>query len=100
MTIAQSLIAYFISPMLGLLILIILFQVILSWLIQFKVVNISNSFVATVYDLTSRIVHPILSPLQKQIPTIGNIDVSPIVAILALQWFQGFILPKIYNFLG
>ncbi len=32
-----------------------------------------------------RIVRPVIAPFRKVIPPIGNIDISPIVAILCLQ---------------
>lgn len=100
MTIAQSLIVYFISPVLGLIIFMIVVQIIMSWLIQFNVINIRNQLVSTIYYMLSRLVTPILAPIQRIIPSFGGLDLSPIVAILALQWLQGFVLPKLYLALG
>jgi len=100
MTIAQSLIVYFISPVLGVIIFMIIVQIIMSWLIQFNVINIRNQLVSTIYYMLSRLVEPILAPIKRVIPSLGGLDLSPIVAILALQWFQGFVLPKLYIALG
>jgi len=100
MTLAQSLIAYFISPILGVIMFIIIVQIIMSWLIQFNVINVRNQLVATIYHMLSRLVAPILAPIQRVIPSFSGLDLSPIVAILALQWVQGFVLPKIYLALG
>ncbi len=100
MTLAQSLIVYFISPVIGVLIFMIVVQIIMSWLIQFNVINIRNQFVSTIYYMLSRFVEPILAPIQRIIPSFGGLDLSPIVAILALQWVQGFVLPRLYMTLG
>jgi len=100
MTLAQSLIVYFISPVLGVIIFMIVVQIIMSWLIQFNVINIRNQLVSTIYYMLSRFVEPILAPIQRIIPSFGGLDLSPIVAILALQWIQGFVLPKLYMALG
>lgn len=100
MTIAQSLIVYFISPVLGVIIFMIIVQIIMSWLIQFNVINIRNQLVSTIYHMLSRLVEPILAPIKRVMPSLGGLDLSPIVAILALQWLQGFVLPKLYIALG
>lgn len=100
MTLLQSLIVYFISPVLGVIIFMIVVQIIMSWLIQFNVINIRNQLVSTIYYMLSRFVAPILAPIQRILPSFGGLDLSPIVAILALQWIQGFVLPKLYMAVG
>jgi len=37
------------------------------------------------FKTLDQLVHPIIAPFRKIIPPIGNIDISPIVAIMALQ---------------
>jgi YggT family protein len=37
------------------------------------------------FKTLDRIVRPVIEPFRKIIPPIGNIDISPIVAILCLQ---------------
>jgi len=100
MTIAQSLLVYFVSPILGILIFMILVQIIMSWLISFNVINIRNQFVATIYDLLSQFVNPILAPIQRVMPSFGGLDLSPVVAILALQWLQWLVRTKLFILLG
>jgi len=100
MTIAQSLIHFFISPIIGIFIFMILVQVIMSWLISFNVINIRNQLVATIYQMLSQFVNPILKPIQRILPSFGGLDLSPIVAILGLQWIQWLVRIKIYALLG
>jgi len=100
MTIAQSLIVFFISPILGILIYMIVVQIIMSWLIQFNVINIRNQLVSTIYYMLTRFVEPILAPFQRIIPSFSGLDISPIIAILALQWLQWVIRYKLFDLLG
>jgi len=50
-----------------------------------------NPIVEILYQITD----PILLPLQRLVPRIGMIDISPIVAVLiliVLQWWLGLLL--------
>ena len=100
MTIAQSLIAFFVSPILVMLIYMVVVQIIMSWLIQFNVINIRNQLVSTIYYMLSRFVEPILAPFQRIIPTFSGLDVSPIAAILVLQWLHWVVKYKLFYMLG
>ncbi len=76
----------------GIIIWIILINVILGWLVFFDVINIRNQFVSLLYSTTSQILEPMLRPfreLQYRImPTVMNIDLSPIALILTLIFIQ------------
>ncbi|TET13096.1 MAG: YggT family protein [Dehalococcoidia bacterium] len=56
-------------------------RVVLSWFM----VNPTSGFIVSVYQVLFRLTEPILGPLRRIIPTIGMFDISPIVAIIALQ---------------
>ena len=58
---------------------------IMSWLIQFQVLNIRQQFVAQVWYGLSRMLEPIYGPIRRILPQMGGIDLSPIVALLALE---------------
>ncbi len=59
----------------------IFFRAILSWFM----VGTRSPFMANLYHGLSLITEPILAPLRRIIPTIGMIDITPIVAIVLLQ---------------
>jgi len=69
--------------------LLILARIILSWLPQFR----SNQIAEFVFGITE----PILGPFQRLIPPIGMIDISPMVAIIALAVIQQVLLWLIGN---
>jgi YggT family protein len=99
MSLGQALIFYFINPVLGLLYLIVIVGIILSWLIQFNVVNTSNQLVAMIWRLTSMITEPLLRPIRSVVPPIGGLDFSPIVLILAIIFVKDWLLVQIFRVL-
>lgn len=66
-------------------------QVILSWLVAFNVVNTRNRFVYVAGDILYRLTEPVLGPIRRVLPTFGAIDISPLVALLAVWFLQRLI---------
>ncbi len=100
MTFLQSILFYFISPLISLLIFLIIVQVVFSLLVGFGVVNLRHPQVRQIYYLLERVVSPILAPIQKVLPVMGGFDFSPLVALIFLQWVQGWLLRSLYHMLG
>ena len=69
---------------------------ILSWLIAFNVINTSNRFIYTVGDFLYRITEPVLRPIRNMLPNFGNIDFSPLIAILLLIFLKDGVLRQVY----
>lgn len=63
-------------------------QVILSWLLAFGVVNRTNQFVYQVRRVLDALVEPLLSRIRGFIPMIGGVDLSPLILLLAIWFFQ------------
>ena len=61
-------------------------SVVLSWLVAFNVINTRNRFVYTLGDFLHRITEPALRPIRNVMPSLGGIDISPVILILIL-WF-------------
>ena len=61
---------------------------ILSWLIAFNVVNTRNQFVASIAEFLYRITEPVLGPIRRTLPSLGGLDISPIVLILIIMFLQ------------
>ena len=60
----------------------------LSLLIAFNVVSLSNNFVASIWQSLNLILDPMLKPIRKIMPDTGMIDFSPIVLIIGLRIIQ------------
>ena len=69
---------------------------ILSWLIAFNVVNTRNQFVAAIAEFLFRITEPVLGPIRRSLPSLGGLDISPIVVILIIMFLQRVITYYIY----
>jgi YggT family protein len=69
---------------------------VLSWLIAFNVVNTRNQFVAMVSDFLYRITEPALRPLRRMIPSLGGIDISPVILILLIILIENVIIRYVY----
>lgn len=67
---------------------VIIVQFILSLLIVFNVVSLSNNIVASVYHSLNLILDPFLNPIRKILPDTGMIDFSPIVLLIGLRILQ------------
>jgi YggT family protein len=57
---------------------------VLSTLASFGVIDTRNRLVWTVMDFLERVTAPVLRPIRRVIPYLGNIDISPMIAILLL----------------
>jgi len=71
--------------LIGVLRMFIFVHFIMSWLIQFEVLNIRQQFVGQVWYGLSRMLEPVYGPIRRMLPQMGGIDLSPIVALLGLE---------------
>ncbi len=67
---------------------IIIVQVILSWLINFDVINLRKPVVWQVWQGLNRITEPIYRPIRRFLPDLGGIDVAPIIVLFGLYALQ------------
>ncbi len=100
MNLLQSLLVYFVSPILGLLIILMFIYMIFSWLVAFNIVNLRNPVMGQIYTVVSSIIEPILTPIRRFIPPVGGLDLAFLAAIMGLYWLQGFAVPALYNLVG
>jgi YggT family protein len=77
--------------LLSLYIWILIVGAVLSWLINFDVVNRNNRIVRLISDFTYRVTEPALRPIRKIIPPINGVDLSPLALIFAIYFVQLFI---------
>jgi YggT family protein len=73
---------------------------ILSWLIAFNVLNTRNQFVAGIAEFLYRITEPVLKPIRNILPSMGGLDISPVILILLIMLIQRiisyYILPNVF----
>ena len=77
-----------IDTVVSLYIWVLIAQAILSWLVAFNVVNAYNQFVRGLLEFLWRVTEPALRPIRRVVPSIGGVDISPIVLILVLYFLR------------
>ena len=63
---------------------IMIAHIIMSWLINFDVLNLRQPLVRQVWDGLSRLLEPLYRPIRNILPNLGGVDLSPIVLVLLL----------------
>jgi len=67
---------------------VVIVQFILSLLIAFNVVSLSNNIVSSIWQALNVILDPFLRPIRKILPDTGMIDFSPMVLLIGLRILQ------------
>jgi YggT family protein len=75
---------------------IIVIQAVLSWLVMFKVLDVRNSVVGSIWGGLERLTEPLYRPVRKLLPPMSGIDITPLIVILFIQ-FLSYVL-TIYIF--
>ena len=75
--------------------MVVLVHVILSWLINFNVLNLRQPMVASVWDGLCRLLEPVYQPIRRILPNTGALDLSPLVAFLIIIILRDIILPDL-----
>lgn len=64
---------------------VVLIMVILSWLINFNIINPYNPFVQTVQRFCRAATEPLLRPIRRILPDLGGLDISPIILLVGVE---------------
>ncbi len=75
----------------------IFLSAIVSMLISFNVLDSRNRFVWSVADFLFRVTDPVIRPIRRVLPTMGNLDFSPWAALLLIQLVAIPLLDRIYG---
>ena len=78
---------------------IVIINAILSWLVAFNVLNTQNRFVFSVLDITYKLTDPPLNYIRRFLPSLGSIDISPVILIL-LIFFVRDLISDIFRYLS
>jgi len=79
---------------------VLIIYMILGWLFIFKIVNPANPTARQIYGILSSVVNPILAPVRKVVPPLGNFDMAFLLVFMVLYWSNGYLLPRIVAALG
>lgn len=74
---------------------IMIVHIIMSWLINFQVLNLHQPMVAQIWQGINRLLDPIYQPLRRVLPNTNPLDLAPLVAFVIIISLRDYILPEL-----
>lgn len=62
----------------------IIAHVVMSWLINFQVLNTRQPLVAQIWYGINRLLEPIYTPIRNVLPNMGGLDLAPLVVLIGV----------------
>lgn len=59
-------------------------HIVMSWLINFQVLNLRQPIVAQIWHGLNRLLEPLYEPIRRILPPMGGLDLAPLVALIAV----------------
>lgn len=63
---------------------VVLAHIIMSWLINFQVLNLRQPLVAQLWDGLNRVLEPVYGRIRSFLPNMGGLDLAPLIVLLAI----------------
>ncbi|MEF3367696.1 YggT family protein [Methylocystis sp. 9N] len=70
---------------------ILLATVVMSWLIAFDVVNMRSNAAYSIWKWLNAVTEPVLAPIRSVLPSVGGLDISPLILLLIMQFLRDLI---------
>lgn len=67
---------------------VVIIHIVMSWLINFDVINLRQPFVNNIWNTLERILNPIYSRIRNALPSMGGLDLAPLVVLLGIIALQ------------
>lgn len=67
---------------------IMIAHIIMSWLLNFQVLNIRQPMVAQIWYGLNRLLEPVYTPIRRFLPATPGLDLAPLVAFVVLIILQ------------
>jgi YggT family protein len=81
---------------LGVVFLIMIIHIIMSWLINFQVLNMRQPLVAQIWHGLNQLLEPMYRPIRRMLPDTGALDLAPLVAFIIVIALRDIILPRLF----
>jgi YggT family protein len=86
-----------VSSVIGLLVMVLVINAVMSWLIAFDVINLRNRLVYSISRTLDGISNPVLAPVRRIMPNMGGLDISPVITIIILQAARLYLVPWLFS---
>jgi len=77
---------------------IMIVHIIMSWLINFQVLNLHQPMVMHIWQGLNRLLEPMYEPIRRILPDTRPMDLAPLVALIIVISLRTYILPVIFGF--
>lgn len=77
---------------------VMIVHIIMSWLINFQVLNLRQPLVAQIWEGLNRLLEPIYEPIRRILPDTRPLDLAPLVALIIVISLRAYVLPVIFGF--
>ena len=74
---------------------IMLVHIVMSWLINFSVLNLRQPIVAQIWDGLNRLLEPIYMPIRRMLPNTGALDLAPLVLFIIIIILRDIVIPDL-----
>lgn len=71
---------------------IIIIHVIMSWLINFNVINVRQPFVYQLWNGLNRLTEPVYRPIRRMLPDMGGLDLAPMIVMIGILFVQKLVV--------
>ena len=75
---------------------LLLVHVIMSWLINFQVLNLGQPLVAQIWQGLNRLFEPVFRPVRNILPNTHPLDLAPLVVFVLIIALRDYFLPSLY----
>ncbi len=76
---------FILNSLIDLVVFVVIVNAIVSWLVAFDVLNFRNPQIAQIVRGLDAVTRPILAPIRRFVPTLGGVDISPVILFILLQ---------------
>jgi len=87
--------SYFLHPILTLLLFILFAYVVMSWLVMGGVLSMRNPTVRQIQYILDSVMLPLLRPIQRYVPPLGQLDLSVFLLALGIMFTRDWLLPTV-----
>ena len=77
---------------------VMIVHIIMSWLINFQVLNLHQPLVSQIWQGLNRLLEPIYQPIRRVLPDTRPLDLAPLVALIIVISLRAYVLPVIFGF--
>jgi YggT family protein len=63
---------------------IVVVEVVLFWLLHFKIITVSNKYAQKFMDILHKLTEPVYKRIRAKVPPFADFDASPLIVLLAL----------------